>query len=488
MRKSVIGPYYDGELGIDFEEYAAVGLTEVPVDDDGVVRRFHPVFPMLGEQIPSFAIAVALAERGLGPDSTSVRANHLFVGDLAIPLTGQAASDPVDGQRIAAVDVNYPSGGAAFPVVADLAEVSSGAFPPGTFRGKVVFVGVTGSQLIKELRDASINSASARAPELVGGAFRRDMPGVVLQAHNFNAVIEGLWLTPTHWIIRCLLAFILCWLSVSFAERFFDWRGIGALLFLNSLALVGSYALFVSWGVRLPVLAVTSASMAVALATGWMDRVRLRKRWSGYVSPNVMKVIIDSDGAAVQVKCRATVLFADIRGFTSLSEHVEPEDVIDLLNRHYARLVPIISQYGGTIDKFMGDGLLAVFGAPVPFADSTANAVRAAIEMVQAVRTDLTDRHGRTHSVGIGIGMATGDIVAGEVGVRARHDFTVIGEVVNLASRLQGESSGDIVVDQATAEECAVPTDDLGDRNLRGFSSLIRCYRIQVGERSAGTE
>lgn len=478
MRKSLIGPYYAPDLGIDFESNAIIGLTEVPVDDDGIVRRFHPATPMLGEQAPSFALAVALKDRGL--DHLSIRAGPegLTFGETIIPFSGQMAIDPVDRQPIPAVDVNYPGGGASFPIVGDIADVAAGTLPRGIFKEKVVFVGVTGSQLIKERGDAAINAATARAPELVGGAYRRDMPGVVLQAHNYNAITKQLWLTPVPWWVRCIVSGILCWIGVGLAERFFDWRGVGALSLLSAGALLTSYVLFVRWAAIMPMLASTAATIAASLATGWVDRVRLRRRWAGYVSPDVMKVIIASDEAAIQLRCRATVLFADIRGFTSISEHTPPEDVVDLLNRHFARLVPIVSDHGGTVDKFMGDGLLAVFGAPVPFPDTAARAVAAAQEMLRCAQAHVVDRHGKSHALRIGIGVATGEVVAGEVGIRSRHDFTVIGEVVNLASRLQGETESGIVMDRSTADECGVHAVNMGERTIRGLASPVHCFSL----------
>ena len=174
------------------------------------------------------------------------------------------------------------------------------------------------------------------------------------------------------------------------------------------------------------------------MTRGLVERERLRDAFGRYVAPElaeqVMKHGVSMGGSLVD----ATVIFIDIRGFTSLSEQMKPELVVGLLNRYFAAVSPPIRAEGGFINKFGGDSLLAVFGAPVPTKDHVDRAVRAAI----GVRTALERFNSREALNGgaplrVGIGVHTGEMVAGSVGSPDRMEYTVIGDVVNVAARIQ---------------------------------------------------
>jgi adenylate cyclase len=136
---------------------------------------------------------------------------------------------------------------------------------------------------------------------------------------------------------------------------------------------------------------------------------------------------------------QATVLFADVRAFTSLSETMEPKAIIDILNEYLSAMVDVILDLGGTLDKFMGDGILAHFGVPLPGENDAASALRCASQMHARLRE--LNIHGVqlcAHPLHIGVGLATGMVVAGCVGSARRMEYTVIGDIVNLASRMEG--------------------------------------------------
>lgn len=440
-RKSLIGPYHNEADGIDFEAEAELGLAEVPADEDGVVRRMSPWTELFGERVPSFAAAVAM--KTLGVES---------LDGLRIPRSGPIATDPVDASAIPSVSIAYPGGRSVLPQGPDIAETAAGRFARGTFRDKVVFVGVTGSQLVKELGDGRPIAATSLAPELAGGAYRRDLPGVHIQALHFNAIVRQTWLNPMPDWVRFLFGFLLGALGCFASRRWGDVRGLAVLAGILAAALVGSFLCFLG-GFAAPMLAAASWTACASLGLAWTDRLRLKQKWSGYVSPSVFKLISETDGGALRSRTHATVMFADVRGFTSFSAQRDPEEVIELLNRHFERIAPAVISRNGTIDKFMGDGLLAVFGAPVPAEGSEALAAQAALEVARLAQQPLVDRAGQPVLFQVGIGLATGELVAGHVGGKGRHDFTIIGDVVNRASRIQGESGpGQVVMDQATRD------------------------------------
>jgi adenylate cyclase len=207
---------------------------------------------------------------------------------------------------------------------------------------------------------------------------------------------------------------------------------------------------------------------------------RVRASFSRYLAPHVVESLLD-DPSSVRLggeRKRATMLFADIRGFTSLAAETSPERVVEILNRYFDEAVKIVFEFDGMLDKFYGDGLMAVFGTPRGRDDDAARAVEAAIKLhaVVARLGPLVD-----YPVQISVGLATGDVVAGHVGSSERMDYTVIGDAVNLANGLQSAAPpGAIYLDEATVERAgliALPLHRLGAR-VKGRSDLITAYAI----------
>ncbi len=212
----------------------------------------------------------------------------------------------------------------------------------------------------------------------------------------------------------------------------------------------------------------------------YREKQLLRSAFAGHVSPQVMRAILggalqpDADGE----QCKVTILFADIRGFTARSENSTPEAMIRLLNRYYAEVSAAIHARGGAIDKFIGDGLMATFGVPQPLPAPQRNALEAAQDMlvrVARLNTELVAEG--LAPLEIGIGIHSGEVLAGYVGSRKRRDFTVIGDPVNTASRLEGmtKTVGYPVVcshEVAAAVGFAGGLVDLGVQDIKGRSAL----------------
>jgi adenylate cyclase len=212
----------------------------------------------------------------------------------------------------------------------------------------------------------------------------------------------------------------------------------------------------------------------------YREKQLLRSAFAGHVSPQVMRAILggalqpDADGE----RCKVTILFADIRGFTARSENSTPEATIALLNRYYAEASAAIHARGGAIDKFIGDGLMATFGVPQPLPAPERNALEAAQDMlvrIARLNTELVAEG--LAPLEIGIGIHSGEVLAGYVGTRKRRDFTVIGDPVNTASRLESMSKavGYPIVcsnDVAASVGFAGGMVDLGQQDIKGRSSL----------------
>jgi adenylate cyclase len=184
-------------------------------------------------------------------------------------------------------------------------------------------------------------------------------------------------------------------------------------------------------------------------------------------------------------RVRASVMFSDIRGFTAMVESQPPEETIELLNTYYTLMFDAISGHGGVVNQMIGDGLMALFGAPLPLNDSAGNAVAAAIEMIELIEQFNLERSAASKaSIRIGIGIATGDVVAGYTGTQQRATYTCIGDTVNIAARLEAhtkKAGRPILIDEAT--KCAlgngVPTMALGEVPLKGKTSAVNIFAVE---------
>ena len=181
-----------------------------------------------------------------------------------------------------------------------------------------------------------------------------------------------------------------------------------------------------------------------------------RANYSRFLPEYVVKQMLENPesfklGGASQI---ITVLFADIRGFTRLSEHANPEKVVQLLNKYFSAMTDIIFAHGGTLDKYLGDGLMALFGAPTATPQDATNALNAAVAMqrrVLSINQEL--RAEGLHEIGVGIGLHTGEAVVGYIGSERRSEYTAIGDTVNTASRLESNSKGgQILLSDAAAK------------------------------------
>jgi len=179
-----------------------------------------------------------------------------------------------------------------------------------------------------------------------------------------------------------------------------------------------------------------------------------------------------------------TMLFADIRGFTTMSETMEPEQVVAILNQYFSAMTDVIFDHHGTLDKYIGDGIMALFGAPYEGPDDAANAVHAAIEMQQrmkAIKRDLRLPDGRQVDFNIGIGINTGVVTVGYIGSERRTDYTAIGDPVNLAARLEsGAAKGQIIISKSTYElvKDKFEIRPLGPLQVKGKREPVERYEV----------
>jgi class 3 adenylate cyclase/FixJ family two-component response regulator len=201
---------------------------------------------------------------------------------------------------------------------------------------------------------------------------------------------------------------------------------------------------------------------------------------------------LGADGEMSQQELEVTVLFSDIRGFSSIAERLSARDIADVVGRHLRAMAEVVVEHGGTIDKFQGDAVMAIFGAPEPLTDHAERALRCAIEM-QRRQSALNAQGWGTDAVpelGVGIGLNTGVVVAGAIGGGGRLEYTVIGDAVNVAQRVQSEAGAGEIVAAATTIAAApeVPCEPIGMRQVKGRAEPVEVFRVVLAADAAGTD
>jgi adenylate cyclase len=188
------------------------------------------------------------------------------------------------------------------------------------------------------------------------------------------------------------------------------------------------------------------------------------------------------DGQMIQQELEVTVLFSDIRGFSTIAERLSAREIADVVGRHLSAMAEVVVEHGGTIDKFQGDAVMAIFGAPDPLPDHAERALRCAVAM-QRRQSELNAEGWGTEAVptlGVGIGLNTGTVIAGAIGGGGRLEYTVIGDAVNVAQRLQSEAQGGEIVAAATTVSAApdVACVSIGPRIVKGREEPVEVFRV----------
>jgi class 3 adenylate cyclase len=210
----------------------------------------------------------------------------------------------------------------------------------------------------------------------------------------------------------------------------------------------------------------------VAAQVAEIERINKLKR---FLAPSIAELLVSSGDENILTRHRRDIatLFCDLRGFTAFSESAEPEEVSELLQDYHAALVPLIQSFEGTLDRFVGDGLMVFFNDPMPCPDSAERAVRLAVAMREAVAALATAWRKRGYQVGFGIGIAQGFATLGQIGFEGRFDYSAIGTVVNTAARLcEAATDGQILVTSrvATAVGDVAELADIGLLTIKGLS------------------
>ena len=317
------------------------------------------------------------------------------------------------------------------------------------------------------------------------------MYGVEIHANVIEAIIEGRTLENVNKIVDALISAIIiafitfvCW-NLSVVKTIIVCLGVAILKLLSGFVLFNmGYTMNV---LSVPVLAVVIAIIYVAVH---YYKVRTAKRsiekaFSKYVAPQVVEEIA-KDGT-YELKLGGenrdiAVMFVDIRGFTSLSESLSPEKVVDILNGYLELTTRCIFRHGGTLDKFVGDATMAVFNSPFDTEDYIYKAILTAWDIVQGgnkIEREFTERYGK--NVAFGVGVNCGPAVVGNIGCDFRMDYTAIGDTVNTAARLEANApGGNVYISQAVRDALGdrITVEDVGEIPLKGKSNGVFVYTV----------
>ena len=434
-----------------------VGTISMPTDQDGTVRDYYLIheIPLLFDKpmyIANFPLYIYLDQNQWREDEIKFQNTTLLLPDQSqMPLSESGT-----------FRINWTGTEDKIRYIS-FYKVMQGLVPQDFFKDKYVFLGTSASGM-QDLKTVPSTEGKMPGVEVHAIAFLNMMNGAFI--HEVSEYQMLFWL----YLISLLLTFIFLSLKPIFG-------------FIVSIALVfGEMFLFVLWimpkyNLIFPIVSVMLLTLlAYVLSSLYIYFVREKKSrrlkfaFGTYVSPEVVDQI-SKDPNVLQLggqKKELTVLFSDIRGFTSYSEQLDPEEVVAMLNDYLSKMSDVILKYKGTIDKFIGDAIMAIFGAPIAQKDHAFKACNVALQMISELKKLNAQRIAKGDApLEIGIGLNTGEMTVGNIGSQKRFDYTVIGDAVNLAARLESltkQFGVNIVISEYTKNQC--PADAFVYRQL----------------------
>ena len=497
--------YNAEQVPITILRQAAAGLAAVNVlaDEDGRVRKAELVVDTPSGRyysLPLVATARSLlaAKFVTGDESSIKRQGDLLVlpgraglPDRVMPIdqTGHMpiyyAAPPASDLGARSPDAK-PCADNTEVCVVSLADVVAGKVPRELIANRTIFVGAH-----------SISAVPDNYPVPNSGA--QKMWGVEIWANTASSIFtnrfpqtrEGAAITLAEIVVATLGGILL-------VARFRLYGFLGAIVAL----VVYSYARFVLFStatsgqigdgpIAIPsigYLVPTSFWWVIALGYLLVEEQRAVRRtqttFGRFVTPSIARTIMDIEESGKLAmggeEKRVTVLFGDIRGFTTMSEGMTPRVLLDTLNRYFDGIVNVVNRYEGTVNKYNGDNIMVLWGAPLPVVDQARKAVQAALEIQQWI---VKERGTGGPDVSFGFGINTGNVVAGFLGAMGRMEYTVIGDTANVASRLTSSDIArrdQVAVSAETLSELGddVVSVDLGAVQVKGRAEPIRCYQV----------
>ncbi|MFZ5448963.1 MAG: CHASE2 domain-containing protein [Thermodesulfobacteriota bacterium] len=451
----------------------ALGNVESRPDADGIYRRVPLVAPFQGKWLPTLGFAAFHRFADQAP--LQFAPGKLLLGESSIPL---------DPQGRFLLKFRGPSRShkrfSAANIIASESRRNHGLspiYPPEAFAGKWVLVGLTAPGLL-DLKACPVASVypgvevhATLLDNLLRGDFLRPVPGWMLWAVTLvlsaAMVLVVLWFSGLVATLTGFAVLALVFLGLTVAAFHLSWWADPV---LPGVALALSFAL----------------AAAYSYATEGRQKLYIRRMFGQYMSETVINHLLEHP-EKLQLggeRRRVTLFFSDLAGFTTISERLSPETVVGLLNDYLSAMTEIILDEEGTVDKFEGDAIMAFWGAPLDQPDQARRACRAALRQ----QTALTQLNHRFADLGLPpltmrIGLHTGDAIVGNLGSTKRFDYTVIGDTVNLASRLEGVNKfygSFVLASEVTVEACEAGVEfrELDLVAVKGKEQAVRVFEV----------
>lgn len=473
----------------------AVGHARLAYDLDGPARRYVPFVEVAGKVVPSLPVAAAIEALGIRPDAVFGNRAVLHLGERRVPWVEQVVPDfygpaqtvyrplvPFRGPTMRADGTPTFTSYSFQDLVLAEQQILDGQPPhldPATFKDQIVVVGVSAEGL-KDTFTTPFGEGQ--------------MPGAEFHANVIDALLGGRTIAPAAPWQRGAAT-----LGLTFAVAAVGALGTPWITAIAALVLAAGFAWYATTalghGIWLPLVVPLLALALTFLADlAWMyfvegrEKRRVKRLFSRYVSKDVYQQLLASPLEATLGGQRRemTVLFSDMRGFTTLSESGEAEDLVRQLNQYFTRMVEVVFAHRGTIDKFVGDMVMALYGAPLDDADHADHAVQTALAMVRELEqlNRLWAVEGRT-ALDIGIGINTGEMIAGNIGSDTIMSYTVIGDNVNLGARLESlnkDFGTRILISEATRRQLKGDYDlrPLGEVTVKGKTRAVAVFEVRA--------
>ncbi len=467
-------------------DWALVNTVE---DIDGFTRRYILYIPLQNQQYYPLAVKAYRQLSGITSD--------IEISD------GAARLDLLHIPRIAnTMLINYRGPAGTFPTysfanVIDDADFDLGADEDtdifemhkewGTFQDKIVFIGASA----EELQDNKFT------PFFSVGGIRRKTPGVEVHANALSTLLRGDFIRPLDRRVTLLYMLFLAFLVTFLGVRAKPWKASLLMAFLVAAYITLVYAAFVQFNLWVEVVEPLStimlsyvASVAYRVVLERREKGRVKRVFQQYVAPSVVENLL-AKGEMPKFggeRRELTVLFSDIRSFTSYCERHDAESVVYTLNEYLTAMVEIIFRHKGTLDKFVGDEIMALFGAPLYYEDHAVQACETACEMITNLRElqKKWSQNARDY-FHIGIGINTGTMIVGNLGSQQLFDYTVIGDEVNLAARLEGANKQywtSIIISESTYKkvEHRARVRELDLVRVKGKKKPVKIYELRSME------
>jgi adenylate cyclase len=491
-RPVVLPPYQELTNAI-----AGLGHNFLALDEDGPARRMAPFIEHSGKDLPSLGVAAALRAGGFGPADVIPDGDSIRIRDRRIPLIPIDVVDAQDSTKHHqqwTMLINFrapallPNGQRPYQsyqfwqLLKSEDQLLANEKPmvdPALFKDKIVFLGFTASGLL-DIFNTPFGMGSMR--------------GIQLHATIADSILANRFVRPVARASRTASVIIVA-VAVGLFAAFLSFASAalatGVILGVWMLVVLSAFRGGIWWKLVQPLAA---GGIALFLGTAYQyfvegrEKRKVKRLFGRYVSRDVFEQLMaHPETAELGGKRRdMTVLFSDIRGFTSVTERADPEQIVAQLNEYFSKMVEVVFRHQGTVDKFVGDMIMALFGAPLDDPSHAEHAVQAAIDMVR----ELGDLNRRWTAEGlapidIGIGINSGDMIAGNIGSSSIMSYTVIGDNVNLGSRLESlnkEYKTRIIMSNATRTRLTgdYDTRPLGDVIVKGKSTAVGIYEIKV--------